>query len=260
MDDITIQIWIEAYLNGELNGSELQKFEQKMQNDADFATEVAQHNILETMLTSFEIGYWKQRAKTLLEKKKEQAPPTIKPLNEAKPRSGWQYLWRLAAVLLLVAGLAYLFIPDQSIAPEQLAMTYFEQTEASIYNGIERGESSANTDQELLNTAHEQYQQQDYQQATTTLSKILQNSPLYPESTLLIGLCYLHLRQHSQAIQKFQIVANHSNTLSQEEAEWLLALAHLQNRDIETAKTQLQTIQATKGGFSKQAASLLSKL
>lgn len=260
MDDTKKQEWIEAYLNGELKGEELQKIEQKLQTDTEFATEVAQNKDLETMLTSFEIENWRQHAKKILEEKKAKPTPSIKPIKEAKPRNNLKYLWRVAAVLFLIAGLTYLFVPRQSVAPEQLAMTYFEQTESSIYSGIERGENPVNADDQLLNTAHQQYQEHNYQQVITTLTKVSIDSPFYPESTLLSGLCYMHLNQQNQAIQNFQTVTTHPNTLSQEEAEWLLALAYLQKGEIETAKKQLQTIQRAKGGFSKQATALLGKL
>lgn len=257
MDNIDIYTQIEAYLNGELEGEELQKFEQQIKTDTSFAAQVAQHRELEEMLIGLEIDNWRQRAEILLEEKKAKISPKIKSLQTKNARSKGQYFLKAAAVFLLVAGLAYFYTSRPTIAPEQLAMSYFEQTEASIYGGIERGDAPSNENEQLLNTAHQQYQQNNYQQAATTLSKVGSSSPLYPESTLLIGLCQLHLQQYSEAIQSFQTVANHSNTLSQEEANWLLALAHLQNGDREIGKKQLENIAAAKGGFSKQAASLL---
>ncbi|MGB0930606.1 MAG: tetratricopeptide repeat protein [Chitinophagales bacterium] len=261
MDNINTYAQIEIYLDGELKGEELQKFERKMQTDPNFAAQVEEHRDLETMMTSLEIDHWKQRAKTLLKEKKAQSTPITQPIKKTKPQNKLPYyLLRAAAVVLLVIGLAYFFLPSQSVNSEQLAMTYFEQTESSIYSGIERGEETDNSDVQLLNTAHEQYQEKSYLQAAKTLTKIAQNSPLYSESTLLSGLCYMQANQLSQAIQSFQTVANHPNTLSQEEANWLLALAHLKKGDIEAGKKQLQSIEAEKGGFSKQAASLLSEL
>ena len=239
-------VWIEAYLEGSLSPNALAEFEQKMENEPEFAALVALYKDVETVLDSQEKVQKKQEwlkiANNLSIKEDDNSIVVDLP-----QKSNWKKALQLAAVFLVFAlPFGMYFLMNSISGTHQLAWEYYQQPE-TLAEGIidftrSGNDSSTQTPfEKSLEKAEKLYAIGKMKEAI----EVLEKAPVEPERindiTFLKGRCYFMIKQNEEAKKAFRQVAKNSLSID-DQARWMLALTYLQNGEEENAKSALQEI------------------
>ncbi|MEL6671062.1 MAG: hypothetical protein AAFR61_02690 [Bacteroidota bacterium] len=238
IEDNYIPPEIATYLAGGLSPEAEQAFEQKMAQDPALEAEVKK------WLKVYVIGLeetreaWKHE---LNARYTQTAPDPSSKIFSFKP---W-YAWAASAAAVILLLVIY-FWPDKSLAPAELYAAYYEPLPAREL----KGQTEAN----MLNQAHQLYNQKQFSEALALYQQIPADS--IPEAVLFAGLAYLELEQPGEARNLLGEVIGFD-----QEKSWYVALAWLQEGKKEEARTQLESIAATPSHYrQQQAKEILEKL
>lgn len=235
--DEQLQERIAQYVAGLLPPQETAQFEQEIQQNEALQAEVQLQREVQTLITL----YGKQQA---AKNKIEQIAATLTAGEEGtKTVSMFQKLrpiLAIAAVLVLAVG-AYFIFSEQTKDPQQL----FAQNFSPYANTLTvRGMADTSTIAKTETEAMQYYQNQQYPQAAATFNQLAQMNPKDQNTyDFYAGISLLANLQATDALQKLQTVAGNNNPY-QEQAQWYMALAYLQNKDTNKAKELLQQMAA----------------
>lgn len=214
---------IELYLSGKLSDRERTTFERLLQTDSALAREVENVKITRSLIRNYGLREELKNihAKVMAEGREEAS--TI-PLSS--------YVMRIAAGLLLLLVSVFVL---------QLATVSGERVFTSNFNTypveMNRGEGNTSKIKSL-------YSEGNYQDVINTYEQKTSPSPSVEEA-FLAGNAFLALSQPQPAIDAFQKIVqpNHTNTTQyQEEAEYYLGLAYLQDKQAEKAAQVFKAI------------------
>jgi tetratricopeptide (TPR) repeat protein len=229
---------IQDYIEDRLEGEEKLAFEKRLETEItfkkDYVQELARHKALQATM----------RAEAKAELKKMLGQST--PVRSIKP------MWRasaIAAAILILILAGYLLIPQQK-SPEQLAMSHFEPYPLSNIRG------KTNDQQTLFDKAIAPYQQGDFEKALPFLRQLHQADPSHPQLKLNLASGLMAEGQPKEAISLLKTISGPGA----DAAEWYLALAYLQDGQVDTAKILLQEISGKSHFRQEQAMELLGDL
>ena len=235
---------IEKYFSGSLSDDEHLEFETLYKNNSEFKQEV---DLLKNIKTVSEREDAEQFKATLqgfeFDISKKHSPNFFKLL---KPFAA------IAAILLI--AFCFYFVFNSSINERQLFADYFEPSK-NVSIPILRSGKDLNT----TTNAFLVYSEKDYEKASVLFEKAYD---LTKNSELLFyeGNALLALGKTNEAITKFKEHLTFSDILSNR-SHWYLALAYLQNKNLELAKKELKVyINSSETFKAEEAKSLLEKL
>lgn len=195
-------------------------------------------------------------AKQLEEKHSVRPFPSIVP---QKKQRRWQSpIIAIAASLALLLVALVIWQPFQS-QTDQLVASY--TTENPFPNNLVRkGNSKAIPDLRL--EAAETYVEGDYSSAASLYEQLRTSDKSTVEDALFLGLCQLYTQQYEAAVATFETAKPQSvvEDQFQQEINWFLALAYIQQDNISDARTQLEYIVSNKHWRHADAAKLLKTL
>lgn len=234
---------IEKYLYKELSEAELQAFEQRMDNDADFADEVELRSVIFAKTKSD----FKQQLKAAHQKAEENS--TTKSIAKLTPL---YYLKRIAAVLILGVLAFLLYQSFGEFNAVNSVDTYLAETHAAptVLMG-ENGNVAA------WKAARDAYQKGEYQRTISEIEKI---TPPNTEQQFYLGLAYLYNNNYDKSIAQFESVIPQNNINYSPTSKWYVSLAYLKNNQAEQAKKYLQQIVTDKSWNYQKAQKLLDSL
>ena len=255
---------IEAYLEGELSGDALQRFEAALKSDSALQKEVELHRDLAATTVDPEESAFSTMLRQIDAQTRATSsdPPKLKAaVNREKAASkntGSVVSFRtwsvaIAAMLVLAAG-AILFLPKSS-DPGSLATANIEvyQAPAAL-----RGETD-----NLKTTSKEgfaAYDRGDFEQAAKSLQTASEGIPNNPDILFFLGMSYLQLEQSQQAVSTFEQLGRLGDTQWSDDGEWHLMLALIQNKSLLPAKLLCSRIADSEGPFNSRAKKLLPRL
>jgi tetratricopeptide (TPR) repeat protein len=247
MDNEKKQERIERYLNGKLSSQEKTAFENNLAQDADLKREV----VLQQELTNTLKGEKIHQFRNVLQEvdadwKSEQG--RIRRLNIPRLSA------IAAAVLVLIIAYRF-FLPSKQASATALLEEYYD-TYPMLLTSRSSDENEVN---EQLNQAISAYQNQDFESAATGFSEITEVTPDNLSYLFYQAVSLLESQKATEAIPVFQALLSQPKHSLNEQSQWYLALAHLQNEDFTAAKSTLEGIEA--GEFKyEEAQALLAKL
>jgi len=196
---------IEKYLSGQLQGSELQRFETELLNNSSLKEEVNLHKEIAEAVTEKEVMVFRKSVNSIIK-------------NETTSQR-WSYLGIAATILIIISagiGINTFFFKKDSI--EQLYTAYYEPYEDLI---SVRSDETLN---ESISTLMNYYNQQKYGNAISYLDSIeIYDQPLLQ---LYVGISYLNVSAFDKAHETFDIISNDENVFNTE-ANWYNALTYL---------------------------------
>ncbi len=241
---------IDRYLDGTLERTELEAFEQALQEDQQLSREVEIQRELRRGIRNRGNDLLKDRLRKIHTEEITSNQEGV----DKKEKKGrvvalrWPMLGAVAAVLLLIA--VFVLFPGQQ-SPEELFAQNYEPYEISL---VQRGE-----DADALAKADEDYRSGNYQTAITSLETLLQNQPANAKLHLVLGICYLETDQLQQARDHFGLALN--NGLYKDKAQWYLALSYLKEGKIQLARSYLEPLREDQNSiYREKAAQLLKKI
>jgi|GEM_PF-1747362 len=237
---------IERYLDNELSPDEKVRFESRLRTEASLAEDLHLQRQLREGLRAAGRGRLLDVLATEDRQMDEYHPPAQVIRFDDATRQ--RFYWAAAAILLLLIPLYLILGPGRR--DDKLFTFYFKP-----YQGVsvQAGDPLAQAMQE--------YQQRDYAQALPILERLLGEGSAEDTTLFFKGNASLALDQTPDAISSFrQIVADPTHPFYRE-AQWYLALAHLQDGATDEAKVQLQSfVSDTSHPHHQEATELLKKL
>lgn len=246
---------IERFLDGSMGQEEQQAFEQQLAQDAELAAALELHKEvdiavsdnmalnLEADLAAIGDDFIKQYQEKAVVKKRQLIPK--------------RNLYAIAAVgTILIAALIWLN-QKAGIPPQQLFAENYEPYNISL---VDRGGNYETEVQEGYNL----YQNRKYQESIGVFSKLLNLSDLSEGdrsfSHFVQGLGFLALRDANQAIPLFEKVVDEPDYLQR--GNWYLALAYLQNEEVDKAISRLKIIKeaSNSGKYYHKTVALLERM
>lgn len=220
------------YLDGELEGEALTNLQQKIETDKNLAAELENLRLAKIAVKTYGLKNTVRNIHTEMMKELQTAAPA----PVIGMRRILQYSFRVAAMLVLVAGAAIVY-------------QYYAATPAQLYNdnfhSYNLRESRGNNNYSKL---EDLYKAGNY---TAVMDQFKQLAAPTTEDYFLEGIAALNAGNASAAIQSFlalQQLNKVANThLLEEDATYYLALAYLKNNEPASALPIFEKIHADEG-------------
>ena len=252
MSDQNLYEKIEAYLNGELEGSILSEFELQLKNDKELAAQVelfkdVDDAIKDKSTLDFQKLVADQGNAFLSDSKPTQ--PVVKKINS------FRYLIAAACTLLVMAAIFLLLKPSTSSSQELYAQHY----EIFVLDENVRSTISNDSDFDL---AVENYQNERYDKAIELFKNILDDDPSDMITTFYLAHSYINnsTDDFDMARVNFEMVVQEGNSIYVPDSKWYLALIHLAQDNPSQAKTLLEELKTYGPPWDTKANQLITQL
>lgn len=239
---------IERFFDGALNEQEQQAFQQKLQNDPNFAKAFAvEQDLLEGIES---LGNDKLRQE-LQQIHREEAPAlsraTVRPL-------GGRRWWLTAAALLLGGALAWWLWPQTAPDTQQLYAQYAQHDFSFVQKSGGRG-----IEKKLLSSAEKSLRKGNYQGGLNSLNQYLELQIHDQEAALAKGIALLEIGDDYPAARAIFKNLVDSKSLLANDGRWYLALLDLKLHNLDACQQHLRSIPKNSARYAK-AQELLQQL
>lgn len=232
----------ERYLCGALSKAEYVKVEQRLASDPVFKRRVEMMRELSNMYSGEAEDF-----RALLE------DAHLEYTNQNQP-SAFKRYWLVAASLsLLLLAAAYFFFQNGSADPQQLYAEHFSLPPDNLTVRTELPE------QELINTAMEQYNDGQHQQASVLFAQALEARPDSVPILFYSAVNLMALGNIEEAVPQLQNVVAKGNSSYFMPAQWYLALIYLQMNQKAEAERILNELQNASSSYASKAERLLEE-
>ncbi len=262
---------IEKYLRGDLGGSELNAFEQKLKTNAQLAKETSE---METLVRSVRYAGEKDLEQTIQSVQSklkaegffDNSEAVVKPLvSKSRNIQKW---WAVAATILILVSASVFIIQKNALPDTQYALEIFENEQPAeidfMYDDLEAfGLADENRQQkdELLDIIIASNEGSDFENLKNLYTKHIATYPNDYIAQLLFSEEYLNQNLPEEAIKHLKPLSILSDFKYQNLAKWRLAQAHLtvgKKEHYQAAKALLIELQQTADAdYSKLASEVL---
>ncbi|TSE03454.1 MULTISPECIES: tetratricopeptide repeat protein [Aquimarina] len=235
---------IDAYLNGNLVGADLELFENTLKLDTELQEEVEKYRLIKEALKDKDIINFREKLKDIDREIEEEK------VREIQPKKSFKTYYRIAAIFIAIVGISSLFWIYQE--PDLYAQYYVP------YPMNELTRSSEESTIEVLKEVSLQYKRKEYQKTIPVLERLIQEYPNDDRLKLYLGNSYLNTDQEEKAITLFQNIVK--NDTLHNDALWFLSLAHVKTENNGKAITFLKELTSYENLYKKSAIDLLEEL
>lgn len=227
---------LHKYFEQQLSDEEKVLFNSLLQNDAEFAKEVAYQKNVKKAITLNEREVLKQKLKSY----------------EAKPKFRSAYWFSAAVVILFLGGLTWFQLQPSS--PEKLYQEYYHSYPNVVAPTV-RGDNERN----LKSDAFYEYDSGNYEKSLALFSKI------YADEGVDYALFYkamslLELNRFEEAITSFEQFNTADNNAFSPFVKWYKALSYLKINEKEKAIELLNELAGKENPQQQTAKKLLTEL
>lgn len=237
---------IESYLNNELPEAEKVAFEKEIASSADLNAEVAMHRQIRSFVGTQEANRLKGQVKDWLQTEAMEEKEEAKVVAFQPRRTAWFYLSRVAAVLVVIVGIALIYRSFQSktlAASSEIAVLATE--DPGTYQGNE------------ITDWQTPFRQKNYPKVIGLLKEKPEKSP---EEWYGLGVAFLNAANpdYQQAMVCFTQPTLQDHAL-REKATWALSLAYTQSHRQAEAQQLWQKINKEGGFYAEKAGEMLGE-
>lgn len=269
---------VDDYLDKKADATTTQKIESRLLEDSDFASSLTAHNDARQsieLLGELQLRNTIRNIEAELEEEgfftqKTETKVIERPIRAIGNRVAIRRMLAVAAsVAVLVLAYFFIFQPDNS--PQGLYSSYYEPYKDNLSQELELRLSETgfgSTDDmrvqlNLLLTGIGEYKAENFAAAAEKLatyrSKANPTDDLTRQASLYEAISRLELKQSQDAITLLTPLAQNDEFAQQADAQWYLALAHLQADEAAAAQSMLQQLKNSEV-YGTAATELLEKL
>ncbi|MBQ4818910.1 hypothetical protein [Aquimarina sp. MMG016] len=222
---------ITRYFDLELSEKEMKAFDQRFQEDMEFANKV---NRYQKSVNLVDNTYPNSNQEQRDEKWKQ----LISEDSVSTNTTTWKWIAGIAATVLILISSWYFIFPLQENNLNELAQQAWGK-KAGFSDYQIRNTSESNPKQVVI-SAFKSYEQKDY---SSTIEALENYNPslLYYEDALLIRALAIHKMSNSKkALQLLDSLENYPTRKLSKEARWYKGLIYLDLNDLESAKKYLE--------------------
>ena len=243
MDEAIRNKQMDDYLLNRLNEEDKKAFLIQLENDMAMQDELKLREVMIKQVKT--IGDLRMKDKILDIQKKVEGKKA-KTIRMGMIRN---VISAAAVISLLIIGFQWLNSPPSS---QSLFAQNYE-----AYDELRFGSRSDGADKKVID-AGALYQQGKYAEALPLFENLVADGKGDDRITLAIAICQLENKDFEKAIVTLKQASTQSGFLYLDQAQWYLALAHLQLNEMEESKTLLQNITKNPNTFFfKEAQKLL---
>ncbi len=249
--ELNYQAFIDKFLNGELEGEELQWFRGEMEVNPRLSEEVRLQQEGSEAIIDEDVMALRDQMNRLFDGDRQ----TLKKKPETVYGSGMVKLAAASLVAVLIAiGSAVYFYSGEPETGDLFSMHY------ETYDGV-MNVRSGNADLDaLMVNAMLKYENREFESALALFEKVRETDPDNVASMFYGGIAYMETGEFEKALQSLEEVIEHGNNLFVENAEWYKGLCYMRLEKTVEAKEHFIRIRDEEGYYSSQAASVLDEL
>jgi len=241
---------IEQYLEGTLKGSDLDTFNQRMEEDQEFRSSLEE---METMVSGIRYS-GRRKVKQELETLEANLPEIA--LDQDTPVIPlFKRKWFAAAASVLIIAISALWLFNPSDSHQDLFNSYYTPY-LNVVNPTLRAEQPTNIP--LRDQAYQAYDRQEYQKAVDAFLSIPEHEQEV-EDQLYLGISYLSLQNMQEAVTVLKTYVQEQEQFKLQ-AQWYLALAYIAQGESELAVPLLNQVSTERGFKAVEAQNLLQQL
>ena len=240
---------IDQYVQGQLKGETLARFEARLKEDAELAKAVQLHKDMHTFGQAERPAVQELRGmqrKIRLEKK-DVSPPV-----EVEQRTNYFKPLVFAASILFLLVLATYGYASLGNKHERLYATFAE------YSNVYPSTKSGDTTQRELAQIKQAFRNKEYPTVIALSDPYLENHPEDYVTLLAKGIAELEVRQYKAALKTFTALKR--KNLLHDKTDWYIALTYLRKNDMEHCRIVLKNIIKQEKFNVGQARELLRRL
>lgn len=227
---------IDAYIDGDLDLSEVESFEEELSLNAELAEELDLYKEINEAIAEIDIHDLRAQLKQIRTIEEEQKETR----SVAKVPRKIQKVWTIAAAcMILMIGIVGAIKVMHTPSDNELFNTYYSKYEIS---GVRSGTTEADM---MFKLALHNYNNADYKKAASQFEEILENDSDVSVN-FYAALSYQEMDDYKNAIRHFLSVIDDDDNLFIEQAQWYLGLCYLQSDDRRKAVQQFEWV-ATRG-------------
>jgi len=217
---------MDRFLQGEMSQSEA----------ADFTKRLREEDTLRQNLSEYK---WMQTAirEAALQERLEEFHQTLKTRPENGAGKRFFHLratWRVAAVVLIIAGAAGFWMLYLKNSPKQIYSRYYSP-DPGLMSAM-----SGEPENYEFKKAMVEYKNGDYTKAQTAWERMLRKNPASDTLLYFIGAAAQAAGEQEKAVIYLQKVVEIPNSAFQKDASWYLGLELMKKGETETAKKYIQ--------------------
>lgn len=233
---------VDKYLQNRLNEEEQILFDSLLKEDAEFRSEVQfMEDVQAVSRQEDELSFREQLSNFEKESNKQSS-------------AGNYTKWLVAASIVLVVSLSYVFWPKPQESMEQIFVEHFEPYR-NVIQPVVRGEEQQKNEKQL---AFQYYEQRKYDKAIVLFDKLYSTSK-EPYYLFYKANALIQLNRAKEAIPLLEAHLKTKDTLA-EKSPWYLAMAYLKMNDKNNTKKWLKLVVKQQKYKADTAQKLLSSL
>jgi len=236
---------IDAYLNGDLKGNDLELFENTLKSDAKLQEEVDTYRLMQEALKDTDVITFRERLKTIDTEIEEEK------FKKVTSKKSFSIYYKIAAVFIAIVGVSsflWLFNPIENNLYEHYYVPY----------PMDELTRNSHTTLSELKDVSILYEKKKYQKAIPTLEKLVQKHSTDDKLKLYLGNSYLNVNQEEKAIVLFESILK--NDTLRDDALWFLSLAYIKTENYNKATIFLKELVSYENLYKSSALNLLEEL
>ena len=248
---------IEAYLSGNLKGTDLTDFEARLRSDSELAAQVLLFQDMDEALNDRPVLNFQKLVRSegaAFIEKDQSEKATVRNIDWSR-----RYLAIAAALLVAVLSITVLW-NIRSVPPSSGKELFAQNFETYTLNQSIRSEET--TGDSAIQLGIQQYQANDYQAAAATFQELAANADQDMVIAFCLGNAYLNQQAPplDLAEQQFQKIIREGESIYVPRAKWFMALIFLEKEEIKQAESLLQEVAKSQDNFGEKARALLKEL
>jgi tetratricopeptide (TPR) repeat protein len=241
---------ISRYLAGELEPSELNRFEEALITDPELQQEFDLYREVEEAIADTEVLDLRAQLDDLHE---ELIPSLQKQQAKAPAKRVLRYAVAASVAVVISLGTYGLFF--KKVTNNKLVTQFYKPYDVTLVNRSEVTEVG-----HLLAEASFLYENNQYREAISVFRQVLEMEPTSIESEFYCGISFFELKEYSQADKALTKVVAHNDNLYIEQADWYLGFCYLMMEEKDKARKQFEKLAANEGIYQEKALKIVKKL
>ena len=241
---------IEKYIDGELKGKELLKFNELLSTNPDIRRDYNLSLEINNSIIEDDVMALRETIDFIYKEESK-----VKRISSVFTKRKFYYYAAACAALLIATGGFLQNIINPNLDNEAVFEKYYTPYDVTVTY------RSGNTaiDRLLLN-ALESYEEKDYENALILFEEVMESRKKDMAVNLYSGISYIEEEKYQKATRSFNNIISDNDNLFIEQAKWYLAMCYLKTEKTDKAQNVLKEIIKEDSYYKKQAFRVLKDL
>ena len=240
---------IEDFINGELEGKELEEFTAEYNDNTDLMAEVELRKSVNKAISEKDIFKLRKELVAARESADTKRVKMLIPESKSTNMKFWRNSVAVIVVLLGITGV----LRNSFVSMDNTYENYYKTPSWSP-------DRSLSSEVSILQSANISYLEADYDNVIDVLSQVSDSETDYAVFDFYRAASFQNLENYKSAAENYTKVIENGDNLYVEEAEWYRSLCYLKLGEMDKAKNELLAVIERKGHFENDAKAVIRRL